>query len=77
MEVQPRVSTEGRLLTIAFFLAILRVPIINSTNEDGQTTQKLNLKYKSFKEIARLFRIRKLHMNMWSPAGCVFMLGIN
>lgn len=25
-EVQPRVSTEGRLLTMAFFLAILRVP---------------------------------------------------
>ena len=25
-EVQPRVSTEGRLLTIAFFLAIRRVP---------------------------------------------------
>lgn len=25
-EVQPKVSTEGRLLTIAFFLAILRVP---------------------------------------------------
>lgn len=25
-EVQPRVSTEGRLLTMAFFLAIRRVP---------------------------------------------------
>lgn len=25
-EVQPKVSTEGRLLTMAFFLAILRVP---------------------------------------------------
>ena len=25
-EVQPRVSTEGRLLTIAFFFAIRRVP---------------------------------------------------
>ena len=26
-EVQPRVSTEGRLLTMAFLLAILRVPV--------------------------------------------------
>lgn len=25
-EVQPKVSTEGKLLTIAFFLAIRRVP---------------------------------------------------
>jgi hypothetical protein len=25
-DVQPRVSTDGKLLTIAFFLAILRVP---------------------------------------------------
>lgn len=29
-EVHPRVSTDGRLLTIAFFLAILRVPKHNS-----------------------------------------------
>lgn len=29
-EVHPRVSTDGRLLTIAFFLAILRVPVNNS-----------------------------------------------
>lgn len=43
-EVQPRVSTEGRLLTMAFFLAIRRVPrarqvVMTAGKPEGQTDE--------------------------------------
>lgn len=47
-EVHPRVSTEGRLLTMAFFLAIRRVPrarqVVMTAGRPERNGQKLSVR---------------------------------
>lgn len=58
-EVQPRVSTEGRLLTMAFFLAMRRVPrarqvVMTAGRPDGQMEEVQREKRKGTKTATQM-----------------------